>query len=57
MTPDPETHHLSTAVEALGDRIAQELHACEEVLKTESDVQRRRVAQRRYLTLTERKVA
>lgn len=49
--PDEETylHHL---VDRLGDDLASELRAYEEVLKLEADVGIRRVAQRRYLAKT-----
>lgn len=44
--------HIATAVQCLGDRLASELRACEEILKTEADVARRRSAQARYIALT-----
>lgn len=53
----PERAALQRAVEALGDEHAGELRACEEILKTEADVQRRRVAESRYVELKNRKVA
>jgi hypothetical protein len=52
-----EREYISNAARALGDRYAAELRACEEVLKTESDVGKRRVAQARYLALTEQELA
>lgn len=48
-----EREYISNAVRALGDRHAEELRACEEVLKTEADVGKRRVAAARYIELTE----
>lgn len=48
---------LQRAVEALGDELAAELRACEEVLKTEADLQRRRTAGNRYIELMNRRAA
>lgn len=54
MTAPDEHAILSRAVMALGDKIAAELRACEEILKTEADIGRRRSAQARYMTLTDK---
>jgi hypothetical protein len=45
--------HIQQAAAALDDEYARQPRACEEVLKTEADVQRRRVAANRYVALTE----
>lgn len=52
-----EERYVADAVAALDDEHASEIRACEEVLKTEHDVQKRRVAENRYLRLTERRAA
>lgn len=49
--PDPE---LALAVASLDDRHAAEATACIEILKMEADLDRRRVAQRRFLDLTDK---
>ena len=57
MTPCPERTALQRAVEALDDEHAGELRACEEILKTEADLDRRRAAANRYIELTNEKDA
>lgn len=54
---DCEARYLANAAMALGDKFAAELRACEEVLKTEADVAKRRAAGNRYLELTSRRAA
>ena len=49
-----EHEHIRTAVQALGDRLAEDLRACLETLRLESDIGIRRVAQDRYLSLKEK---
>lgn len=51
MFPDEQTH-IASAAASLDDRHAAELRACEEILKTEADVAKRRAAGNRYLELT-----
>lgn len=46
-----ETRAIASAAADLGDEFATQINACIEVLKTESDLDRRRVAQNRYLDL------
>jgi hypothetical protein len=50
-----ERAYIADAVAALGDDLAAEIAACVDVLKTESDVGKRRVAENRYLRLTEQR--
>lgn len=49
-----ENRTIAAAVADLGDEHAEQLHACVEVLKTEADLDRRRVAENRYLKLTKK---
>ncbi|MGO4561027.1 hypothetical protein [Rhizobiales bacterium 3FA27D7] len=53
----PENTALQRAVEALGDDLAAELRQCEEILKFEADVAKRRVAGNRFIELTNRRAA
>lgn len=46
-----ETRAIASAAADLDDEFASQINACIEVLKTESDLDRRRVAQNRYLKL------
>lgn len=50
-----ETRVVASAAADLGDEFATQITACIEVLKTESDLDRRRVAQSRYLELQAQK--
>lgn len=50
-----ETRAIASAAADLGDEFATQITACIEVLKTESDLNRRRVAQNRYLKLQAQK--
>lgn len=45
--------YLTDAVAALGDRHAAEIKLCEQVLKLESEVGRRRAAEPRLFSLTD----
>jgi hypothetical protein len=46
-----EIHTIASAAADLGDEYATQISACIEVLKTEADLAKRRVAQSRYLDL------
>jgi hypothetical protein len=46
-----ERAYIASAAADLGDEYAQQITACIEILKTEADLQRRRVAENRYLRL------
>lgn len=48
-----EQDHIRTAVAALEDDLAQQISDCEETLKFERDIQKRRVAETRFLRLTD----
>lgn len=54
MIPDPELHR---AVECLGDEHAAELRICLDVLRLESDIGIRRVAEDRFKKLQDRREA
>lgn len=43
--------YLEQAVAALGDDLATQIKDCIEILKTEPDLQRRRVAENRFMRL------
>lgn len=50
-----ETRAIASAAADLGDEFATQINACVEVLKTEADLVKRRVAQSRYLDLQDQK--
>lgn len=53
-----ESDHIAAAVASLGDRHAsEEIRICEEVLKFEADLYRRRIAESRFIELTKRRTA
>lgn len=56
MTPLPEPE-LHRAVECLGDEHAAELRICLDVLRLESDIGIRRVAEDRFKKLQDRRAA